>query len=166
MKPNILLIAGAFIASSPGFALDLGGALKGGTDAASGILQQQINEDRRMRAEQRAYQREVERITRQAEIDRQRDEAFYVRQEQERLAIQAERRRLAEERQRLEKQAEINKVERVHPGWQELIKTPKFRTWFDKQPIGMRALGDSGKAEDAITVIDTYKKVPNVKRAP
>lgn len=48
-------------------------------------------------------------------------------------------------------------VERVHPNWTSLVKSQKFKTWFDTQTVETQKLSESTKAVDAIKMIDKFK---------
>lgn len=48
-------------------------------------------------------------------------------------------------------------VERLHPNWISLVKTQRFKNWFDKQPVDVQKLSESSKAVDAIKMLDKFK---------
>lgn len=60
--------------------------------------------------------------------------------------------------------AEEAKVELAHPGWIDLVRTNQFSTWVKSQPASVRRLTQSDRAEDAILVLDLYKR--DVSRRP
>lgn len=45
----------------------------------------------------------------------------------------------------------------AHRGWKDTVKTPDFVTWYEQQPADVKALGASSTAEDAITLLDSFK---------
>lgn len=45
----------------------------------------------------------------------------------------------------------------AHRGWKDTVKTPEFVSWYEAQPAGVKALGASPTAEDAITLLDSFK---------
>lgn len=49
------------------------------------------------------------------------------------------------------------KVEAAHPGWERLIKSPKFEAWLQAQNEEVKKLADSPHAADAIRLLDLYK---------
>lgn len=50
------------------------------------------------------------------------------------------------------------KIDLAHPGWRTLVKTAEFREWRQRQPERINKLGASEKAEDAILMLDIYKR--------
>lgn len=48
-------------------------------------------------------------------------------------------------------------LDRVHPGWQQLVKSKEFNDWYHAQPLSVQALADSPYAKDAIRMLDLYK---------
>lgn len=50
----------------------------------------------------------------------------------------------------------------AHRGWRDTVKTQEFVTWYNAQPADVRALGASPIAEDAITLLDSYKAQQSV----
>ena len=68
------------------------------------------------------------------------------------------------EQQRLDRQAqtqgrdEIAIVNAAHPGWSALVTTQPFRDWHKKQPSSVQRLASSPRAEDAILMLDLYKR--------
>lgn len=57
-------------------------------------------------------------------------------------------------------QREIAYVERKHPGWEQLIKTPEFETWFKAQPKDVQDLADSPYSADAVDLFNRFKANP------
>jgi len=55
-------------------------------------------------------------------------------------------------------QREKARVERAHPGWLQTINTPEFQAWRAAQPPEIQALGASDIAEDAIEMLNAYKR--------
>lgn len=45
----------------------------------------------------------------------------------------------------------------AHRGWKDTVKTPEFVSWYEAQPADVKALGASPTAEDAISLLDSYK---------
>lgn len=48
-------------------------------------------------------------------------------------------------------------VDRVHPNWMSIVKTQKFRNWYDSQSLDIQKLSQSPKAVDAIKMLDKFK---------
>jgi hypothetical protein len=53
---------------------------------------------------------------------------------------------------------EFAKVEAVHPGWTKTMGTADFKTWLAKQPASVRKLEQSDRSDDAILLLDLYKR--------
>ncbi len=49
-------------------------------------------------------------------------------------------------------------VEQAHPHWTHLVKTADFEEWYSHQPENVQRLGDSPRPEDAIQLLDLYKR--------
>lgn len=49
-------------------------------------------------------------------------------------------------------------VERAHPGWRFLVRTVDWRSWLAGQDASTLQMVNSPRAEDAILVLDLYKK--------
>lgn len=49
-------------------------------------------------------------------------------------------------------------VEKAHPGWRSLVKTAAFNRWLAAQPKNIRQLSESTKIDDAILLLDLYKR--------
>lgn len=143
-----LLLCFSFSAAN---AVDWGGALKGASDS----LDRSIARDDQIAAEDRAFAR------RMAELDR------YERMQKTHESIrqlQEEKNRLAAENERLARQLEMQKVEAVFPGWQDTIKTEKFKAWYKQQPQALIDMGNSWKSEDALFVLNAYKAADKKKK--
>jgi hypothetical protein len=52
---------------------------------------------------------------------------------------------------------EADLVSRIHPNWLQLVKTPDFVAWHDRQPPEIKKLSNSPKAVDAIRMLDLFK---------
>ncbi len=91
------------------------------------------------------------------EMQRQRDEAMYQRQLREQRAIQEQ----AELDAQLEQAREELKVEAAHPGWIQTVRTKEFAKWMSQQPDSVRRLAQSNQAQDAILMLDLYKRDRN-----
>lgn len=144
-----------FLSFSAANAVDWGGALQGATQSASDQLNRSIAKDDQIEAENRAFAR------RMAELDR------YERMQKTHESIrqlQEEKKQLASENERLARQLEMQKVEAVFPGWQETIKTEKFKTWYKQQPQALIDMGNSWKSEDALFVLNAYKSADKKKK--
>lgn len=102
-----------------------------------------IARERQARLLEEQRQAEIARAQKQAE-----ENARARREHQERLA----------EKERLEREIEILKVERAHPGWEKTIATPQFESWKQAQPTNIQRLAASQHADDAILMLDLYKK--------
>ncbi|RYZ84718.1 MAG: hypothetical protein EOP06_17585 [Proteobacteria bacterium] len=48
-------------------------------------------------------------------------------------------------------------VEKVHPGWKTLVRTPVFKTWLKSQPSDTRKLAASDNPDDAVMLLTRYK---------
>lgn len=151
-----------FYADSPSFAGGHGwGAIGGAADAmqemSRDLAEQSFQEDL-LRKQQ---QFELEQQRRAFEFERQRAEEERARQEEayrQQQAIAAERKRLEDERRKLQSEREHAKVDAVHPGWRQIVRSPQFDEWFNKQPAAIQNLQNSSRAEDAIALIDAFKR--------
>ena len=118
-------------------------------------LERQMEQDRRRFEFQQQLQERQREIDRQRALDQQRAAA---QAKLEREAMAAERSRLEAERLRLEEERAKAWVEQAHPGWENTVRTPEFSRWKDKQPASVKALVASPRANDAILMLDLYKK--------
>jgi hypothetical protein len=120
-----------------------GGALGGLGDALQrqAELDQQADEQKELILQQ--HQLEMERMRYQFEMQRQAQERTAHQQATQRAADDA-----AAERQ----------VEAAHPGWRALVKTSVFHQWRQTQPASVQRLGASPRAEDAILMLDLFKR--------
>lgn len=50
----------------------------------------------------------------------------------------------------------LGAIDAKHPGWEDLVKTPEFKTWRNAQTPEIQALGGSDKAGDANRMLDLY----------
>jgi hypothetical protein len=66
---------------------------------------------------------------------------------------------LQQQRQQDRLQLEVARsIEAVHPGWQTEINTDTFIGWQNAQARGIKALADSPDPEDAIALLNLYRK--------
>jgi hypothetical protein len=86
------------------------------------------------------------------EMERMRRDYEMQRQAQERSAQQQAARRAAEDA------AADRRVDAAHPGWRTMVKTRAFREWTQAQPASVQRLGASQRPEDAILMLDLYKR--------
>lgn len=54
------------------------------------------------------------------------------------------------------KELAYSKVADKHEDWLDVIKTPEYSTWYAAQDDKTKALGDSDKPKDAISLLDLY----------
>lgn len=94
---------------------------------------------------------DIGRVMMQDALIRQRDQEEYQRQ----LELQ---RRQQEAQNRRSNEAELEKLERAHPGWRALVGTKKFSAWTARQPPSVQRLADSPRSDDAILMLDLYKQ--------
>lgn len=118
---------------------------------------QRIEQERQMRLLQQQRQVENERQAR-LEQQRQIENERAKKQAEENARAERERQERLAEKERLEREIAIMKVERAHPGWEKTIATPKFNSWREAQPTSVQRLADSPNADDAILMLDLYKK--------
>ena len=57
-------------------------------------------------------------------------------------------------------------IDRVHKGWKQTINSPEFGEWLPKQPPEIQALAESPIADDAIQLLNSFKKLPDDDNAP
>ncbi len=156
-----------------------GGALEGLGRWGEQLQRDNAEADReRARA---AAQAERDRLRHEIQLEMQRlEHARQLRVEQQRQVEIALAKKQAEQaRRELEMREEVNRatrdardaenqraeiaqakmrVEREHPGWEELVLTPKFTSWKQAQPASVQRLADSPRSDDAILMLDLYKK--------
>ena len=127
----------------------------GEDEAEKQRLQKQLERDRlRFEYEQELIRQRAEADRRNREIDAQRAE----KQKAEIAALQAQLARIEAERTKFEEDRAVAKVEAAHPGWIAAIRTPQFSAWKASQPASVQALAASDRAEDAILMLDLYKR--------
>jgi len=66
-------------------------------------------------------------------------------------------------RSKLPQETEIQKIENAHPGWQQTVRTQDFSNWKSRQPPSVLRLGASESAQDAILMLDLYKRDHGLK---
>ena len=98
--------------------------------------------DARLRSE--AQQREADR-QRQAQLEQQIAE---LQSAVEPMQQQAEAQQLAREEEALTQR---------HPDWREVVATPEFAEWLERQPERLRVLVQSTDAAEAAALVDLYK---------
>jgi hypothetical protein len=130
-----------------------GGALQG---LGEGLQRWAEMEQQRQQMRQQ-HEFEMQRIEREHELRMQQLD----REDQRRRELQ----RAEHERQaRAEQQAgasERHKVEAAHPGWLQTVRSDDFRQWMGRQPGSVQNLAASPRADDAILLIDLYKRDKN-----
>jgi hypothetical protein len=116
---------------------------------------ERLEREHALRMEAMRRHEEQRNREREAEAERQAQEQLHAyRQQQLEVAARQEELRREEERRALEEA----KVEQKHPGWKKMVASKSFRDWWARQPESLKRLGDSDNAEDAITVLDLYKR--------
>ena len=53
---------------------------------------------------------------------------------------------------------EFARVDRLHPGWRDTVKTPAFEAWFKTQPQNVQALAESDVSDDAISMLNLFRE--------
>lgn len=53
---------------------------------------------------------------------------------------------------------EFARVDRLHPGWRDTVKTPAFEAWFKTQPQDVQALAESDVSDDAISMLNLFRE--------
>jgi hypothetical protein len=53
---------------------------------------------------------------------------------------------------------EFARVDRLHPGWRDTVKTPAFEAWFKIQSQDVQALAESDVSDDAISILDLFRE--------
>jgi Skp family chaperone for outer membrane proteins len=124
--------------------------------------------DREMQRLEREHALRMEALRREAEYRQQLDEEQHKRQRQAELEREAKQRQQAaiERQQEQSKRAQEEQhtaaqmalVEEKHPGWGKAVNTQNFKNWLSRQPESLKRLSGSDKAEDAITLLDLYKR--------
>lgn len=153
-----LILAALILALLPGAASSqsawgtaISGALEGLGKSAEESLKQEAERDRQLQILERQHRLEMERIEREYQLRRE-----------EQVRQQALLRDRENAKQRDAKTAEIQKLEAAHPGWTTIVRTQEFRSWSEQQPESVKGLGHSGRATDAILMIDLYKRDKNI----
>lgn len=79
--------------------------------------------------------------------------------ERMRLQQQQEINQQRQQQQQTQKAAQVERVmETAHPGWRKTVNSPVFAEWMSKQPRSVKNLADSDRAEDAILMLDLFKR--------
>jgi hypothetical protein len=140
---SIALCCAVLLASSAQAGGAWGGALGGLGDALQRQteLDQQAEEQKALILQQ--HNLEMERMRYQFEMQRQAQERATQQQAAQRAADDA-----AADRQ----------VEAAHPGWRALVKTSEFHQWRQTQPASVQQLGASPRPQDAILMLDLFKR--------
>ena len=63
----------------------------------------------------------------------------------------------------IEKAVEESKVEAKYEDWKDVINTPEFATWYGAQDDAIKSLGQSKRAKDAISLLNSYSESKNTK---
>ena len=53
---------------------------------------------------------------------------------------------------------EYTELFKVHPTWQADVQSANYDTWIKRQPAGVRAMGDSENVEDALWLLNQFKR--------
>jgi hypothetical protein len=78
------------------------------------------------------------------------------------MRLHFEQQQRAEQAQRQRGADVSSQMEAAHPGWVRTVQSRAFGAWKTKQPPRVQALGASNRPEDAILMLDLYKRdVPN-----
>lgn len=137
------------------------GALEGLGRGLEDVGRQMQQHQHQMEQDRRNFEYQQQLQARQAEIDRQRALEQKRATEQVRLereALAEERSRIEAERLRLEDERALAQVEQAHPGFIKVVRSPQFERWKEMQPASVQALSASPRAEDAILMLDLYKR--------
>jgi hypothetical protein len=143
MQVRSLAFCCAIAFATPALAGGAWGALGGLGDA----LQRQAELDQQAEA-----QKELMLQRHQLEMERTRYEFEMQRQGQERAAQQQAAQQVAD------KAAVDRQTEAAHPGWKAMVKTSEFDRWRQAQPGSVQRLGASSRVEDAILMLDLFKR--------
>ena len=148
------------------------GGLAGGFDALSKDMDKRQDLENQKALILQQHDLEMKRLEREHQLRMQADEraakAAERRYQEEqtaraaaRVAVQeAEKARVAKaESDRLPKEEETDRlVEAAHPGWKAIVNSKAFDKWVSKQPRSVAALAESDRVQDAILMIDLFKK--------
>ena len=135
------------------------GAFKGLVDAINDIADQEIAKRNQEALARQRHELEMERMRLQAELDAQRKAAeAAAREREEQVLRSAAPPKAGATNSPRSKQQEEALVNSAHPGWQNLVKTPEFGEWFQRQPDAVKRLASSIKSEDAILMLVLYKR--------
>lgn len=80
-----------------------------------------------------------------------------VREEAQQRADKLEQELAEERRQKFMREA-VSKVETVHPGWLQTIKTPAFKSWLEAQSAEVKELARSDEPEHAVLMLDAFRE--------
>jgi hypothetical protein len=155
-------------ALAQGWAGALEGLGRAGQDVGRQLMDEANERERlerlnkmQMEQDRRRFEYEKQLLERRHQIEReqaleQQRAATQAKLDQQRVAEQAkiERLQLEAERVKLEKA----KVEQAHPHWEQTVRSPRFSQWRNTQPASVKALANSDKAEDAVLMLDLYKR--------
>lgn len=112
-----------------------------------------VLEQQRLQAEelmQRQHELDMRRIEREHELRLDQARMDNLRREAD------ERARIWQEKK--EREHELAKMNAAHPGWVQTVRSDSFRQWKNQQPASVQALGASDRADDAILMLDLYKR--------
>lgn len=54
-------------------------------------------------------------------------------------------------------QREATLAEQQVPGWRQTVKSPEFKSWFDKQPAEVKALANSPMSADCVKLVGSFR---------
>lgn len=132
-------------------ALSCSGAIAGGTGwwgAVGGTLQD-------LSRSQSDHDAQRQFITQQHELEMQRIDL----EQQLRRDESARQTEIRNEQQRRQEQSEIEKVDRAHPEWRDIVRSEGYKKWIAQQPDSVKRIEESSwRAEDAILIFDLYKR--------
>jgi hypothetical protein len=143
MQVRSLAFCCAIAFATPALAGGAWGALGGMGDA----LQRQAELDSQAEA-----QKDLMRQQHQLEMERMRYEFEMRRQGQERAAQQQAAQRVADTT------AVDRQMEAAHLGWKAMVTASEFDRWPQMQPPSVQRLGASSRVEDAILMLDLFKR--------
>lgn len=124
------------------------GALKGlgdGLQRWAEMEQQRLQAQELMRQQ---YEYDMQRIERQNQLQMQQLD----REEQLR------REKAKQEYERQARSDERSRLDSAHPGWWQTVRSEQFKQWMDRQPASVQNLSKSHKADDAILMLDLFKR--------
>lgn len=148
------------------------GGLAGAFKALSEDLEKKEDFENQKALIQRQHDLEMRRIELEHQLRMQMDERArqaaaqkYQEEQRSRIAADLAEVQAAKTRQaqavadRVAREQENERiVEAVHPGWKAIVNSKTFDKWASKQPRSIAALAESERVQDAILMIDLFKR--------